>query len=242
MIIFKKKEMEIHKPKFVQGFIEEILIIVIGISLAVTAERIVESFQHHKEEKGVVGRMIQELKRDSADLAYNLKHHQMALVADSILTRWSKREIELDPDSLKIYTSQSLIFTFFASSTTEIEALKGAGKLYLIENPELLSNILKHYNRYTDFKITTDLCMRMSQQIISLYEEKASLKTNIINVQDQSKVYEFDPQELEKNLRGNKKYENLLQEKRVCDAFVISQAKAAIKRLTKITTTLIEEQ
>lgn len=234
--------MEIHKPKFVQGFIEEILIIVIGISLAVTAERIVESFQHHKEEKGVVGRMIQELKRDSADLAYNLKHHQMALVADSILTRWSKREIELDPDSLKIYTSQSLIFTFFASSTTEIEALKGAGKLYLIENPELLSNILKHYNRYADFKITTDLCMRMSQQIISLYEEKASLKTNIINVQDQSKVYEFDPQELEKNLRGNKKYENLLQEKRVCDAFVISQAKAAIKRLTKITSTLIEEQ
>ena len=234
--------MEIHKPKFVQGFIEEILIIVIGISLAVTAERIVESFQHHKEEKGVVGRMIQELKRDSADLAYNLKHHQMALVADSILTRWSKREIELDPDSLKMYTSQSLIFTFFASSTTEIEALKGAGKLYLIENPELLSNILKHYNRYADFKITTDLCMRMSQQIISLYEEKASLKTNIINVQDQSKVYEFDPQELEKNLRGNKKYENLLQEKRVCDAFVISQAKAAIKRLTKITTTLIEEQ
>lgn len=84
--------------------------------------------------------------------------------------------------------------------------------------------------------------MRMSQQIISLYEEKASLKTNIINVQDQSKVYEFDPQELEKNLRGNKKYENLLQEKRVCDAFVISQAKGAIKRLTKITSTLIEEQ
>lgn len=234
--------MEIHKPKFVKGFIEEILVIVIGISLAVTAERIVESFQHHKEEKGVVSRMIQELKRDSSDLAYNLRHHQMALVADSILTRWSRREIELEPDSLKVYTSRSLIFTFFASSTTEIEALKGAGKLYLIENPELLSNILKHYNRYADFKITTDLCMRMSQQIISLYEEKATLKTNIINVQDQSKVYEFDPQELEKNLRGNKKFENLLQEKRVCDAFVIGQAKGAIKSLTKITTALVEEQ
>ena len=34
--------MEIHKPKFVKGFIEEILIIVIGISLAVISERIVE--------------------------------------------------------------------------------------------------------------------------------------------------------------------------------------------------------
>ena len=54
-------------------------------------------------------------------------------------------------------------------------------------------------------------------------------------------MYEFDPQELEKNLRGNKKYENLLQEKRVCDAFVIGQAKGAIKSLTKITTALVEE-
>lgn len=233
--------MEIHKPKFVKGFIAEIFVIVIGISLAVTAERIVESFQHQKEEKGVIRRMIQELKRDSSDLAYNLRHHQMALVADSVLTRWSKREIELDPDSLKIYTSRSLIFTFFASSTTEIEALKGAGKLYLIENPELLSNILKHYNRYADFKISTDLCMRMSHQIITLYQEKATLKTDIVNVQNQSKTYEFDPKELEKNLRGNRKYENLLQEKRVYDAFVIAQTNGAMKRLTRITSALIDQ-
>jgi hypothetical protein len=82
----------------------------------------------------------------------------------------------------------------------------------------------------------------MSQQIISLYEEKVSLKTNIINVQDQSRVYEFDPKELEINLRGNKKFENFLQEKRVCDAFVIGQVKGAIKSLTKITTALVEEQ
>jgi len=233
--------MEIHKPKFVKGFIAEIFVIVIGISLAVTAERIVESFQHQKEEKGVISRMIQELKRDSSDLAYNLRHHQMALIADSVLTRWSKREIELDPDSLKIYTSRSLIFTFFASSTTEIEALKGAGKLYLIENPELLSNILNHYNRYADFKISTDLCMRMSHQILTLYQEKATLKTDIVNVQNQSKIYEFDPKELEKNLRGNRVYENLLQEKRVCDAFVIAQTNSAMKSLTRITSALIDQ-
>jgi uncharacterized protein (UPF0335 family) len=81
----------------------------------------------------------------------------------------------------------------------------------------------------------------MSQQIITLYQEKATLKTNVVNVQDQSKVYEFDPKELEKNLRGNKKYENLLQEKRVCDAFVIGQTKSAIKSLTRITSALVEQ-
>lgn len=234
--------MEIHKPKFVKGFIEEILVIVIGISLAVTAERIVESFQHHKEEKGVVKRMILELKRDSADLSYNLRQHKVALEADSLLTRWSKREIELVPDSLIVYASRSLIFTFFASSTAEIEALKGSGKLYLISDHELLSNILKHYDRYADFKLTTDLSIRMSQQICDLYKENASLKTNIINIQNQSKVYEFDPKDLEKNLRGNKKFENLLQEKRIYDAFVVMQAKGAMKSLAKITKALVAEE
>jgi len=234
--------MEVHNPKFVKRFIEEILVVVIGISLAVTAERIVQTFQQQKEEKGVISRMTQELRRDSIDLAYNLKHHQLALVADSLLSRWSKGEIELAPDSLKIYTSRSLIFTFFASSTTEIEALKGAGKLYLIEDPELLSNILKHYNRYADFKISTDLGMQMSQQIIELYKANSTLKTNIVSIQNQSKVYEFDPQELEKNLRGNRGYENLLQEKRVYDAFVVGQARQAITRLNAITAALAENQ
>ena len=115
--------MEIHKPKFVSGFIEEIFVIVVGISLAVTAERLVEYFQHHKEAKGVVRRMIAELKRDSSDLAYNIKYHNKAMHADSVLTRWSKREIELTPDSLTVNVSRSLVFTFFASSTAEIEAL-----------------------------------------------------------------------------------------------------------------------
>jgi len=104
--------MEIHKPKFVTGFIEEILILVIGISLAVTAERIVEYFQHHKEAKSVMTRMITELKRDSSDLTYNIRYHTQAMYADSVLTKWSKREIELLPDSITINVSRSLAFTY----------------------------------------------------------------------------------------------------------------------------------
>jgi hypothetical protein len=234
--------MEIHKPKFVTGFIEEILVIVIGISLAVTAERLVEYFQHHKEAKGVVRRMITELRRDSSDLAYNIKYHKKAMNADSILTRWSKREIELTPDSLSVNVSRSLVFTFFASSTAEIEALKGAGKLYLIENHELLSNILKHYDRYNDFKITTDISIDFSNRLSNIYKEHASLNTNISNLQNLERVYKFNPQELERNLRGNKMYENLLQEKRVYDAFVIGQSQDALKRLAKITSVLMIEE
>ena len=162
--------------------------------------------------------------------------------ADSLLTRWSKREIELSPDSLVVLASRSLVFTFFASSTAEIEALKGAGKLYLIEDHALLSNILKHYDRYADFKITTDACMDYSHRLSDIYKQHSTLTTNVVNVQNQDQVYTFNPQELEKNLRGNKMYENLLQEKRVYDAFVIQQSKGALKRLAKITSALVVEE
>ena len=78
--------MEIHKPKFVKGFIEEILIIVIGISLAVISERIVEYFQHRKESKSVISRMITELKRDSSDrksTRLNSSHSQQSRMPSS---------------------------------------------------------------------------------------------------------------------------------------------------------------
>ncbi|NDB53549.1 MAG: hypothetical protein EB025_05655 [Chitinophagaceae bacterium] len=47
-------------------------------------------------------------------------------------------------------------------------------------------------------------------------------------------VYEFNAEDLRKNLRGNRMLENLLQEKRVMDAFVIQRSRTALKRTEKI--------
>lgn len=63
--------MEVHKPKFVKGFFLEIIVIVIGISLAIGAERWVEHARETKEAKRVMTRMIAELARDSSDLEFN---------------------------------------------------------------------------------------------------------------------------------------------------------------------------
>ena len=90
--------------------------------------------------------------------------------------------------------------------------------------------------------MSTDLGMQTAKQLIELYKANATLQTDIGNLQNLSKVYGFDPQELEKNLRGNRSYENLLQEKRVYDAFVVGQAKQAITRLNAITAALAENQ
>ena len=55
--------MEIHKPKFVKGLALEVFVIVVGISLAITAERLVEAARDASEAKRVMTRMIVELAR-----------------------------------------------------------------------------------------------------------------------------------------------------------------------------------
>jgi polyhydroxyalkanoate synthesis regulator phasin len=80
--------------------------------------------------------------------------------------------------------------------------------------------------------------MRISHRLGDMYSDNAGLNTYVSNVQNQEKIYVYNPQELDKNLRGNKRFENLLQEKRVVDAFVIQQTKGALKRLKKIIETL----
>lgn len=132
-----------------------------------------------------------------------------------------------------------LISLFFASNTSEIEALKGSGKLYLIEDEVLLSTILKHYDRYADFDLFTDLASKLSQRISEIYKEHSSLNTNMVFAAD-ALVYEFNADDLNKNLRGNRMLENLLQEKRVMDAFFIQRSNTALKRTEKIIAALEE--
>ena len=232
--------MEVHKPKFVKGLIAEIFVIVIGISLAVIAERIVEHYQHRKEAKGVIARMIAELRRDSVDLAFNQVYHTKAAEADSIMTKWSRHELELSADSITYYANNTLNYTFFASNTSEIETLKGSGKLYLIENEELLSTILKHYDRYVDFKLFTDLSINQAEQIGKMYKENSSLQT-VADLTGDGTIFHFDGKSLQDNLRGNRVYENLLQEKWFMDKFTIQRYGTALKRTIRIMNQLKEE-
>ena len=108
----------------------------------------------------------------------------------------------------------------------------------MIQDHELLSSILKHYDRYDDFKLSTDLTMRISHRLGDMYSDNAGLDTHLSEIQNLEKLYAYNARELEKNLRGNKRFENLLQEKRVMDAFVIQQTKGALKRIKKIIETL----
>jgi len=233
--------MEVHKPKFVVGLAEEILVIVVSICLALLAERTVEHYQHREEAKGVTKRMIEELLRDSSDLAFNIQMHEKALHAENALTQWSRHKVEISQDSLRIFASQSLIFTYFASNTAEIEALKGSGKLYLIEDPQLLSNILKHYDRYADFKLFTDYALTLSSRLADILRDHAALDMKLTR-EHPDQFFQFDVNDLEKRSRGNRSLENLLQQKTWIDWWIVERSKDATVRLQKVIAALRHEE
>lgn len=230
--------MEVHKPKFVKGFFLEIIVIVIGISLAIGAERWVEHARETKEAKRVMTRMIAELARDSSDLEFNIKYVYRAAIADSLLTEWSQGKLELEDDSIGVYANNSLLTTYFASNTAEVEALKGSGKLHLIENEEMLSKLLKHYDRYADFEIYRKWVEGFAMELMDLYKRKSSLTALPFS---QEPIFKMNGAELNKRLRGNQFFENTLQQKKMADLFIVSRTKVALKRATMLLSELRQE-
>ena len=146
--------MEVHRPKFIKGFIEEVIIILVSISLAVTAERMVEHYVHNKEGKEALVRLAAEMKRDTEDFLFNVNIHKNALD-----------------------------FTFFASNTSEYESLKATSKLSYIENHELLSKIIVNYNRYEDFKLGTTIGTDIVQKLFAIIRPRVKYKFNTVNHQ-----------------------------------------------------------
>lgn len=230
--------MEVHKPKFVKGFFLEIVVIVIGISLAIGAERWVEHARESKEAKRVMTRMIAELARDSSDLEFNINFVSQAAISDSLLTRWSQGNLELENDSLTVHANNSLLSTYFASNTAEVEALKGSGKLHLIENEELLFKLLKHYDRYADFEIYRGWVERLVWELTDMYKRNSSLTTRGIF---QQPAYLFNGTEISKKLRGNQLFENTLQQKKLFDLFIVNRTRVALKRATVLLSELRQE-
>ena len=80
--------MEVHRPKFLKGFVEEVFVILLSISLAVAAERMVEHYVHTKQGEAALVRLAAEMKRDVVDFKYNVNIHKNAILAIDQITSW----------------------------------------------------------------------------------------------------------------------------------------------------------
>ena len=214
--------MEVHRPKFLKGFVEEVFVILLSISLAVAAERMVEHYVHTKQGEAALVRLAAEMKRDVEDFKYNVNIHKNAILAIDQITAWSAGDIEISDDSLSVYLSNALDYTFFASNTSEFESLKATSKLAYIKNHELLSKIIVSYNRYEDFKISTNVGTDLVQKIFANLRNKVKYKFRSIEEQPH---YIFDGTSIRQHLKGNQELLNLLQEKKLADtlAFIWNQ-------------------
>jgi hypothetical protein len=223
--------MEVHRPKFLKGFIEEVSIILLSISLAVVAERMVEHYVHTKQGEAALVRLAAEIKRDADDFKFNVNIHENAIKAEDKLTAWSKGEIEISDDSLSIYLSNALDFTFFASNTSEFESLKATSKLAYIENHELLSKIIVNYNRYEDFKLTTTMGNELVQKLFAII--RPSVKYSFNSIQEQPH-YRFDGASIKQHVKGNQEILNLLQEKKLVDAQTLYWNQRGLNRANEL--------
>jgi hypothetical protein len=230
--------MEVHRPKFIKGFVEEILVILISISLAVTAERMVEHYVHNKEGKEALDRLAAEMKRDTKDFEFNISIHKNAIIAIDKITAWSNGVIELSDDSLAIYLSNSLDFTFFASNTSEFESLKATSKLSYIENHELLSKIIVNYNRYEDFKLGTTIGNDNVQKLFAIIRLNTKYKFNTVEYQPH---YLFDGASIKNNLKGHQEFLNLLQEKKLNDTQALFWNQSGFNRTNELINEIKEE-
>jgi hypothetical protein len=223
--------MEVHRPKFIKGLLEEIFVILISISLAVAAERIVENYIHNKEGKEALTRLSAEMARDAADFNVNVNIHKNAIEAEDKITDWAEGKIELSDDSIAVLMSNALDFTFFASNTSEFESLKATSKLSYIEDHDLLSKIISNYDRYEDFKLNTTLSNQIVQNIFEKLRTEANYKFNSLAKQPR---YFFNGASLKKCILHNKAILNLLQEKKLLDSDALRRNASGFKRTEKL--------
>lgn len=230
--------MEVHRPKFLKGLVEEVFVILLSISLAVAAERMVEHYVHTKQGEAALVRLAAEMKRDVADFKFNVTVHKNAVFAIDQITAWSAGEIEISDDSLSIYLSNALDFTFFASNTSEFESLKATSKLAYIQNHELLSKIIVSYNRYEDFKLSTNVGNDLVQKIFAILRNKVKYTFRSI---EQQPHYTFDVATIKQGLKGNQELLNLLQEKKLMDSVVFLWNQNGLERTNELIKQIEEE-
>lgn len=230
--------MEVHRPKFLKGFVEEVFVILLSISLAVAAERMVEHYVHTKQGEAALVRLAAEMKRDVEDFKYNVNIHKNAILAIDQITAWSAGDIEISDDSLSVYLSNALDYTFFASNTSEFESLKATSKLAYIKNHELLSKIIVSYNRYEDFKISTNFGTDLVQKIYANLRNRVKYKFRSIQEQPH---FIFETASLKQNLKGNQELLNLLQEKKLADRLAFLWNQSGLERTNELIKQIEEE-
>jgi hypothetical protein len=136
----------------------EFLMLFLAVFCGFLAENQREHMVEHQREKTYMNNLLQDLKRDTAALAYEIKlRNQRRLYADSLIS-----EIDL-PETGELLTSlyhhaYSLTsIRIFGYSNTTIQQLKNSGSMRLIRNKEVADSINAYDILVSRYKIREDV-------------------------------------------------------------------------------------
>ncbi|HMC87827.1 MAG TPA: hypothetical protein VKI61_20025 [Chitinophagaceae bacterium] len=180
-----------HKLK---DILQEIIIIVFAVSVSIWFHNWSESHKDQQQEKAFLSGLKTDLQADLQEMKGDSGAYQIVLKGISYFRSVGAGEV-LNTDSLKNYYWILFASVHKQSRTSRFEALKGSGKLDIIENKELLGNIISLYQEiYSNISLgNKTFSDYIENRIGPLIDTHAKLDTanNIVNWQDILRNSEF---------------------------------------------------
>ena len=137
---------KVEKKNFKEYFLE-FLMIFLAVTLGFFAENLREYFGEKRQEKEYVQSMINDLKTDTASIAFYTKENKEEVLtySDSLIQQLDKEKwSDTTRAAIYIYEGfQGRVFTYFFSKQT-LTQLKGGGGAKLIKNRAALDSIMDY--------------------------------------------------------------------------------------------------
>lgn len=133
----------------------EFLAVLLGLSGSLWIDNNIKENEAYKQNEEILTRLYENLISDSLDGSWNKRAYERAIKGSKNVIKWCDMNpnFSMVNDSIEKDISAMLIAIWFAHNNEEYNSLKNSGKMHLIKNKNLISD-LHSYNSYlewTDF-------------------------------------------------------------------------------------------
>ena len=133
----------------------EFIAVLLGLTLSLWIDSNARESEAIKQNNEILGRLYANLRADSSDGVWNQKAYERGIKGSKRIIEWcdSDPKFESIDDSIEKDISAILIATYFANNDQEYNSLKNSGKMHLIRNKTLISDLHRYYSQldYSNF-------------------------------------------------------------------------------------------
>jgi len=174
------------------ALISELLIVVVGIFIAIQADRWWEQQDDLRQEQQYIERLAEDIERDIANISYSIDLAAFRLEFAELLIAAAKNPevIRNEPERFLAAVHQSAFTYTPALSSDTFEELRSTGKLGLLRDEKLKAALFEYY-RFDDGQRQFQSLQLMTE--IRHFELAAGILSNEQHVWVQDNYYVFNP-------------------------------------------------